>query len=269
MAVRLREITRLDVPELEPYRTMRDQRGHLGGGVFVAEGGNVVRRLIESPLALRSVLVPPKHAGEFEMLLAAHGRAADLFVAPFDLLETLTGFHIYQGILAIGEVPAPSALDSILALRKPLLLAAVDGLTGAENIGAIIRNAAAFGAQALLMGETSAHPYLRRSVRCSMGTVFRMPYLVADDLAAVLGRVRLAGTRVVAAHAHADQRTLYQCDLRPDTCLVFGAEGDGLRPAVLAACDEAVRIPMCDGVDSLNVASASAVFLAEARRQRG
>lgn len=266
--VKRHEIIRTDAPELAPYRNMRDQRGHLDGGVFVAEGGNVVRRLIESSHGLRSVLVPPKHADEFDELLTRNGRTADLFVAPMEMLEALTGFHLYQGILAIGEVPKASTLDFVFGLRRPLLLAAVDNLTGAENIGAIIRNAAAFGVDALLMGETSAHPYLRRSVRCSMGTLFRMPYLVAADLARTLEHLRQGGVRVIAAHAHADQRTLNDCDLRGDTCLVFGAEGDGLRPQVLAACDEAVRIPMLGDVDSLNVASASAVFFAEARRQR-
>jgi tRNA G18 (ribose-2'-O)-methylase SpoU len=263
-----RAVNDIDAPELAPYRTMRAQHDHFGRGVFVAEGDNVVRRLVASPHGLRSVLVPPGHADAFEALLVERGRDAELFVAPVAVLEQLIGHHIYQGILALGEVPPPATLAAVRARPGPLLLAAIDGLSGAENVGALVRNAAAFGADALVVGETSSHPYLRRSVRASMGAIFGLPHVVSTDLAATLREIAALGVRVVAAHAHAERATLLDLDLRGDVCLVFGAEGDGLRPAVLAACHDAARIPMRPGIDSLNVAAAAAVFLAEAWRQR-
>jgi tRNA G18 (ribose-2'-O)-methylase SpoU len=205
-----------------------------------------------------------------EPILRGRPEAVDVFIAEKKLLETLTGFSMYQGLLAVGQVPPQPRLESILERRDaPLLLAAVDALSSAENMGAVVRNCAGFGARALVVGETCSSPFLRRAVRSSMGTVFQLPILETGDLAGVLGRLRQAGVRCVAAHPHADGRGIATADLRGDSCVVFGSEGHGLSPQVLAACDEAVAIPMPPAVDSLNVASAAAVFLYEANRQRG
>jgi TrmH family RNA methyltransferase len=127
---------------------------------------------------------------------------------------------------------------------------------------------AALGGQAVILGETSAHPYLRRAVRSSMGTIFRLPYVVSSRLVDTLAALRSTGIRSVAAHPHSSGRTVWDVNWTQPTCVVVGAEGEGIRPEVLAACDEAVAVPMAAGVDSLNVASAAAVFLAEAVRQR-
>ena len=115
----------------------------------------------------------------------------------------------------------------------------------------------------------SRSPWLRRAVRSSMGTIYGLSVVETVSLASALRDLRLAGVRCVAAHPHTDQRTLAQADLRGDCCLVFGNEGHGVSPKVLAACDEAVLIPMANAVDSLNVGSAAAVFLYEVARQRG
>jgi tRNA G18 (ribose-2'-O)-methylase SpoU len=165
------------------------------------------------------------------------------------------------------------------------LLVAVDGLSNAENLGALMRNCVAFGVQALLVGETSSSPFLRRSVRNSMGAIFQLPVWEArmanqavqlrrDDpapfsLAQTLHDLRARGIRCIAAHPRPDGKTLSQADFSGDCCVVFGSEGHGISAQVLAACDEAVAIPMLNGVDSLNVGAAAAVFLYEAKRQRG
>lgn len=261
-------ITDFHDPRLAPYRTMRAQFDHLESGVFVAEGEKVVRRLLGSPHAVLSVLLPPRWQAEYEPLLAARPEAIDLFVAEKEVLMNLIGFSMYQGLLALGRVPSPASWDELLSLPRPRLFAAVDGLSNAENVGAVVRNAAALGVQALLVGETSAHPYLRRAVRSSMGTIFGMPYLPCPDLAAALGTLRGAGVRCLAAHPHTDELPAEQAPLAGDCCVVLGAEGEGLRPAVRAACDASVVIPMSAGVDSLNVASAAAVLFYEASRQR-
>jgi TrmH family RNA methyltransferase len=132
-----------------------------------------------------------------------------------------------------------------------------------------VRNCVAFGVQALLVGETSASPYLRRAVRNSMGTVFQLPVIESGDLVGTLNELRRQGVRCIAAHPHTDQKVLPQANFARDCCIVFGSEGNGISASVLAACDEAVAIPMPPTVDSLNVASAAAVFLYEASRQRG
>jgi tRNA G18 (ribose-2'-O)-methylase SpoU len=148
------------------------------------------------------------------------------------------------------------------------LIVALEGVSNSENVGVVVRNCAAFGAGLLVIGETCASPYLRRAVRNSMGAIFQLPVLESHDLVRTLETFRASGIRCVAAHPHAPEATLSRAGLRRDCCLVFGSEGDGLTHRTLAACDEAVSIPMAAGVDSLNVANAAAVFLYEALRQR-
>lgn len=267
--VQVQKIASLDQPELQPYRTMRRQMEQRQQGIFVAEGEKVVRRLLESHLQVVSVLLPEKWAQELMPLLEQRASEIQVYIAEKPLLETLTGFSMYQGLLAIGKVPTQPSLDEVLGQGpRPRLLVAVDGLTSAENLGALVRNCAAFGVQALITGETSTSPFLRRAVRASMGTIFHLPVIEATRLVQTLGQLRSQHIRCVAAHPHASGLTLAQAQLASDCCLVFGSEGYGLAPATLQACDEAAAIPMAPGVDSLNVGSAAAVFLYEAHRQR-
>ena len=264
-------LTSLDHPALQPYRTMRRCEEHRRAGIFVAEGEKCVRRLLESELEIVSLLLPEKWRALYQPLLDR--RAAEtfeVFVAPKAALEELTGFSMYQGVLGVGRIPRAWTLREALArTASPRLFVAVDGLTSADNLGSLARNAVALGAQALLVGETCSSPWLRKSVRVSMGALYQLPLVEPASLAAALRDLRLAGVRGVAAHPHTERHTLAQADLRGDCCLVFGSEGNGLSPEVLAACDEAVVIPMQNGVDSLNVGAAAAAFLYEAARQRG
>jgi tRNA G18 (ribose-2'-O)-methylase SpoU len=131
-----------------------------------------------------------------------------------------------------------------------------------------VRNCAAFGVQALFVGETCSSPYLRRAVRNSMGTVFKLPVMECTDLAQSLQDLRTMRMRCIAAHLAPDNRYLSRTNFAGDCCVVFGSEGFGISPRVLAACDENVVIPMANEVDSLNVSAAAAVFLYEVRRQR-
>src|SRR5438445_174224 len=183
LMLRLRKIDSFDLPELQPYRTMRRQEEHKKQGIFVAEGEKVVRRLIESKLELISVLLPQKWLDALAPLLEARGEIVEVFVADKSLLETLTGFSMYQGLLAVGRVPAPGTLDQAIAKSvAPRLFAAVDKLSSAENLGALVRNCAAFNVAALILGETCTSPFLRRAVRSSMGTVFELPIVESSNL---------------------------------------------------------------------------------------
>ena len=177
---------------------------------------------------------------------------------------------MYQGLLAVGKIPPLASLDQVCRQSEsPRLLVAVDELSNAENLGAVVRNCGAFGVQALIVGETSCSPYLRRAVRGSMGVIFHLPVVETRSLVESLLALRQQGVRCIAAHPHAGSQILSRCNLAADCCLVFGSEGYGISPRVLEACDEAVAIPMPPHVDSLNVGSAAAVFLYEANRQRG
>lgn len=284
--LRIQHITSFDAPEVAPYRTMRRSSEHDVLGIFVAEGEKVVRRLLASQFTVVSIVLPEKWLAEFRPLLEARPEDITVFIAEKSFLESLTGFSLFQGILAVGKIPPPASLAEILATSpKPQLFVAVDELANAENLGALMRNCVAFGVQALLVGETSSSPYLRRSVRNSMGAIFQLPIwevkmanaavqLRRDDpapfsLAQTLRDLRARGIRCIAAHPRPGGKTLSQADFSGDCCVVFGSEGNGLSAPVLAACDEAVAIPMLNEVDSLNVGAAAAVFLYEVNRQRG
>jgi tRNA G18 (ribose-2'-O)-methylase SpoU len=266
----LRHVDSLDLPELAPYRTMRRHHDHVQQRIFVAEGDKVVRRLLESDCTVVSALMPEKWAHELAPLLMARAEDIPVFLAPREQLERIIGFSMYQGVMAVGRFPAPVPLDTILRRSpRPHLLLALEGLTSAENLGVIVRNAAAFGVHALVVGETCSTPYLRRAVRNSMGTIFKLPVVEPPSLVETLRQLRAADVRCLAADGHSKQRTLAHCDLTNDCCIVLGSEGYGLSPAVLEVCDEAVAIPMANAVDSLNVGNAAAVFLYEVNRQRG
>lgn len=263
-------IESLERPELQPYLTMRRSQDHRNQGIFVAESAKVVRRLLESHFEVVSVLLPEKWLREYETLLRSRPENIQVFVAEKKVLETLTGFSMFQGVLAVGRIPAALTLSDLLERSvAPRLFVALDELANAENLGALVRNCVAFHVQGLVVGETSSSPFLRRAVRNSMGTVFELPVFETQNLVQTLGDLRSTGIRCIAAHPHAGGTTLSRADFRHDFCVVFGSEGHGISPGVLAVCDEAVAIPMPPAVDSLNVGAAAAVFLYEACRQRG
>ena len=282
----VRKIESFDAPELYPYATMRRSRDHEQRGIFVAEGIKVVQRLLESNFTVISMVVPEKWLEEFQPLLEKRPEDVIVYVAEKKLLESLTGFSLFQGVLAVGQIPEPVLFDKILDdSPHPQLFVAIDALTNAENLGALARNSVAFGAHALIVGETSSSPFLRRAVRNSMGTILQLPvvelarlgqwrprtftpHTTSMTLVECLKEFRARGIRCIAAHPHTDQRIVSHADFRGDCCIVFGSEGDGISPEVRAACDDLVAIPMPPNVDSLNVAAAAAVFLYEANRQR-
>jgi tRNA G18 (ribose-2'-O)-methylase SpoU len=268
--MRVQEIDSLELPDLAPYRTMRRQGEHRQQGVFVAEGEKVVRRLLESELTVVSLLLPEKWLHEYESLIRTRTEEIQIYVAGKKVLEGLTGFTMYQGVLALGRVPPGPDLETVLEKSaRPYLFAAIDGLSNAENVGVVVRNCAAFGVQTLLVGRSCGSPFLRRAVRSSMGAIFRMRVLEGIVLDQTLRFLRERGLRCIAAHPRSAYRPLAQTNFAGDCCVVFGSEGFGISPDIVAACDETAAIPMSCGVDSLNVGNAAAVLLYEINRQRG
>ncbi len=265
-------VTTLDVPELAPYRTLRRPEEHWKRGIFVAEGGRLVRRLLGSGLTVHSMLLTREWHEQLRKATEGQRWSDDLqlFIAEKKLLETIVGFPLHQGVMAVAAVPAePLLVDILRAASRPMLLVALDGIASAENVGVIVRNSAAFGADGILVNANSGSPFLRRAVRSSMGGVFQLPVLHTVSLHDTLLSIKNAqgGVEVIAAHP-GGQTELHGSDLSGDLCLVFGSEGEGITPEVLAVSDRQVAIPMMKGTDSLNVASSSAVFLYEARKQR-
>ena len=264
-------IESLDLPELDPYRTLKRPLVHRQQQIFVATNAKVVRRLLQSHFTVVSLLLTKEWLEHLRPLLDQRPEEAiQAFIGEKALLETISGYSMHQGVLAVGKIPRLPGLEAVLdASSRPLLLAAVDGINNAENLGGLIRNCAAFGVQALLIGETSCDPFLRRAVSSSMGGAFEVPMIEVANLATTLGELRSRGILCVAAHPRAGGATLPETNFVRDCLVVFGNEGDGISPEVLAACDVAVALPMPPAVDSLNVVNAGAVFLYEINRQRG
>jgi tRNA G18 (ribose-2'-O)-methylase SpoU len=235
---RIQPVTALDAPELALYRTLKRVEEHERAGVLVAANAKVIQRLLASRFTVVSALLTPAWLEKLEPQLRARPEAIGVYVA-------------------------------LKNSSRPLLLAAVEGLASAENLGAVVRSCAAFGAHFLIVGETCGSPFQRRAVAGSMGTIFEQPLVRVTNLVETLTTLRARGVRCLAAHPRPGATKLAAVDLRGDCCLVFGAEGPGLTAAVLAACNEAVEIPMPSHMNSLNVAVAAGVFLYEATRQRG
>jgi tRNA G18 (ribose-2'-O)-methylase SpoU len=265
----IESVQSLDAPELALYCTLRRPEEHERAGLLVATNEKVVRRLLVSRFTVLSVLVTPGWFERLEPALRARQEDIRVYLCEKALLESITGYQLHQGVLAAAKIPPRPDFETLLeSTSRPLLLAAVEGIASAENLGAIVRSCAAFGVSFLIVGETSCSPFQRRAVSGSMGTIFEQPAVQVTNLAETLGTLRGRGVRCLAAHPRPGAKKLSAVDLRGDCCLVFGAEGPGLTDAVLAACDEPVEIPMPSHMNSLNVAAATAVFLYEATRQR-
>ena len=266
----IQPVQSLEAPELELYRTMRRTEEHEQAGVLVAANAKVIRRLLASRFTVVSALLTPAWLEQFEPLLRKRPEQISIYVAEQKVLETITGYKMHQGALAVARIPPRPDFENLLENSpRPLLLAAVEGIASAENLGAVVRSCAAFGAHFLIVGETCGSPFQRRAVAGSMGAIFEQPVVRVNNLVKTLATLHARGVRCLAAHPRPGAKKLSAVDLRGDCCLLFGAEGPGLTGNALAACDDMVEIPMPSHMNSLNVAAATAVFLYEAARQRG
>jgi tRNA G18 (ribose-2'-O)-methylase SpoU len=231
---------------------VRRARHEPEAGFFIAEGVQVMQRAARAGYPLRSVLLA-ENRGLPEGL-----PDAPVYQASYDVLEAVTGFHVHRGALAsFGRLPVPGFEEVLAAAHRVVVLEEVNNHT---NLGAIFRNAAGLGIDAVLLSPTCCDPLYRRAVRVSMGQVFALPYAYLPWPAG-LDHLRTAGFRVLALTPAPDATALDELVLAADdrAALLLGAEGPGLSAEALAGSDVRVRIPMARGVDSLNVASAAAV----------
>jgi tRNA G18 (ribose-2'-O)-methylase SpoU len=258
-------VTDPDHPGLDDYRNLSDARvrrrleapdpARGEPGFFVAEGPTVIDRLLTSGRRLRSVLVDPARLARLAPRLAAID--APVYVAERPVLAAACGFDVHRGALAAADrwpLPAPGAL--LAGARR---VAVLEGINDHENLGALFRNAAALGIDAVLLCPRCADPLYRRSVRVSMGHVLSVSWTRIEPWPEALVEVRRAGFTIAALTPAPEAEPLTTLGAEARLALVFGAEGPGLSEAVVAAADRRFRIPMTAGADSLNVASAAAV----------
>lgn len=232
-------------------------------GLFIAEGELVLRRALRAGYPPKSFLIEAKRHAQIEDL----ERQAPIYGASPEVLEQITGFHVHRGLLAsFRRLPLPPASQVLAAARRVVILEDINNHT---NLGAIFRGVAALGIDAVLLSPTCADPLYRRSVRVSMGEVFAIPYVTLAPWPDGLKLVRDAGYSILAMTPGPESVALQDLPAahRQRPALLLGAEGPGLSRSALAAGDVRVRIPMRRGVDSLNVAAATAVACWELTRE--
>jgi tRNA G18 (ribose-2'-O)-methylase SpoU len=252
-------------PRLEDYRNVPDAELIARRGIFVAEGRLVVARLLEGRrFPTRSVLVTEAArralAGVFDV------RAdVPVFVVPQWVINAITGFNIHRGCLAIGERPPAPAWEAVASHARRLVV--VERMANADNVGAIFRNAAAFGAGGVLLEPTCTDPLYRKAIRTSMGAALQVPFARMAPWPQALPALRALGYTLVGMTPDAPQTidtVASRFSGKSDRlALLVGHEGEGLTAAALDACSVQARIPMAPGVDSLNVATAAAIAMYE------
>ena len=270
---RLHDAADLEDPALDDYLRMTDvrlrSRVEVERGLFMAESYEVISRAMDAGMAPRSFLMSEKWLAKFAPLYERFPEVP-VYVGAESLLETLTGFHLHRGALAAMQRPQLPEVAELL--RGARTVAVLEDIVDHTNVGAMFRSAAALGVDAVLVTPHCADPLYRRSIRVSRGTVFQVPWTRLEAWpAAGVDLLHEAGFDVLALALSEGASALDVVDLGPErkVALVLGAEGHGLKPATLRAVDEHVVIPMAGGVDSLNVAAASAVVFWQRRAALG
>ncbi|WP_231559327.1 RNA methyltransferase [Kocuria sp. ZOR0020] len=236
-------------------------------GMYLAESSKVLRRALDAGHQPRSFFMAQKWVDDLADVLEAHPEVP-VYVGSDEVLEAITGFHLHRGALAAMHRPAPLALESVVADARRVAI--IEDIVDHTNVGAIFRSAAALDVDAVLVTPRCADPLYRRAIRVSMGTVFQVPWVRLEHWTADLQTVKDAGFLTAAMALKGDSLTLDQLGARvrgsgEKLALILGTEGNGLGEATIHQADVTVKIPMSHGVDSLNVAAASAVAFWETR----
>ncbi|WP_067246336.1 TrmH family RNA methyltransferase [Microbacterium resistens] len=275
-------------PRLDDFRGLTDvalrQRSEPEGGLYIAESEKVIARAIGAGHRPRAILTQRRWLPGIEALLGADGRTP-VYLVPDEVAEGVTGYAVHRGALASMHRPALPSLDAVLATARTVLvledvrdhtnvrcpktpkaknrsrIAILEGVTDHTNVGALFRSAAALGVDAVLVTPDCADPLYRRSVRVSMGTVFQVPWTRIPEWPAGMDVLKDAGYVVAGMTLGEGAITLDElvAEDHERLALVFGSEGFGITARTDALLDRRVTIPMMGGVDSLNVAAASAV----------
>jgi tRNA G18 (ribose-2'-O)-methylase SpoU len=249
-------------PRLEEYRNVPDPELVERSGIFIAEGRLVVRRLlIARRFETRSVMVTDAALAALSDVLDLHG-ALPVYVVPQHVMNTVTGFNIHRGCLAVGvRRPAESWRTATEGAKRAVVL---ERVSNADNVGSIFRNAAAFGADAVLLGPACADPLYRKAIRTSMAAALSVPFARADPWPEMLSTLRSLGWAIVSLTPAPNAPPLDRVAALVSTqraALLLGHEGNGLSQDALELSTHRARIPMAAGTDSINVATAAAIAM--------
>ncbi|HZV84408.1 MAG TPA: RNA methyltransferase [Brevundimonas sp.] len=257
-----------DDPRIAGFRDIRERDLTGREGLFVAEG-EVVLNVLLSPQSLcrpKALLLDTRRAGALADLIGEVHDQAPIYMAEQGVLDDIAGFHLHRGILALGEKPPPRTIEEVLAPLGPeAVVVMACGLGNHDNMGGVFRNAAAFGAAAVLLDDRCCDPFYRKAIRVSVGAVLRTPMVTGLTTRAAIEVLVGAGFRTLALTPSGEP--VHASPRGGRVALVLGSEGPGLPDDILALCSP-VGIPMSDGFDSLNVAVAGAIALHHFTRPR-
>jgi tRNA G18 (ribose-2'-O)-methylase SpoU len=250
-----------DDPRFEPYRELRDRDVRGRDASFIVEGEVVLRVLLaRNPERVRSVLILDKRRDKLADALVALADDVPVYLASEAVMSEVVGFPIHRGILALASRAEPEDANALLARLEPGVVLGVCGVTNHDNVGGIFRNAAAFGARAVLFDKPTCDPLYRKAIRVSVGATLAVPFAQVEDEAAMLAALEAANYTVFGLTPRGTVDVAALPPLGPKVALVLGAEGTGLSEATLARVT-GLSIRMAPGWDSLNVAASSAVAL--------
>lgn len=258
------EITDFEAPELDVYARLTEaqllNRDKPEKGLFIAESPRVIERALDAGYVPVSCLVERKHiTGQAQDILDRCGEIP-VYTADFDVLTNLTGFQLTRGMLCTMGRPKPPSVEEVCAGARRI--AVLENVMNPTNVGAIFRSAAALGMDAVLLTPSCSNPLYRRAIRVSMGTVFQIPWTFLEDWPQPgIRRLHRLGFKTAAMALSDNSISIKNPCLMAEEklAIVLGTEGDGLASSTISDCDYTVKIPMSHGVDSLNVAAASAV----------
>ena len=255
-------------PRIAEYAAVGDPELAQRSGLFVGEGRLLVRRLLQDGrYRVRSLLVSDAAQQQLADVLVQLDAEVPVFVCPMQSFRDITGFNLHRGCVALVERPPQPDVRQLLAGAR--LVVALESIANPDNVGGVFRNAAAFGADAVLVDSATGDPLYRKAIRTSMGAALQVPFARVDAVSATVSELRGQGFTVVALTPAADAAPLAEVAARcasDRVAIVVGHEGEGLTVATLDACEVRARIPMADGVDSLNVAAATAIAFYAMRR---
>ena len=250
----------LDDPRVAPYRNLKDRELARLGNRFIAEGELVVRRLLDSDYSTESVFLAMRRVAEIAPIVPPH---VPVYAAPQEIVNGVLGYRFHSGVMAVGlRKPPVHILDLASHWPKQATLVVCPNTNNTENLGAMIRIAAGFGASVLLLGPESCDPFYRQSVRVSMGSAFRLPIAQSADLLTDLQTLRdRHGVQLIATALGDDSQPLALTRRADRVALLFGNEAQGLPQDIVNICEQRVMIPMSLGTDSLNVAISAGIVL--------
>lgn len=258
------EISNFEAPELDVYARLTEVLLLKEKGLFIAESPKVIERALDAGYIPVSFLVERKHIEGQAHDIISRCKDTPVYTAEFDVLTRLTGFKLTRGMLCAMVRPKLPRVEEVCAGARRIAI--LENVMNPTNVGAIFRSAAALNIDAVLLTPECSNPLYRRAIRVSMGTVFQIPWTYIGNKStqwnhSYINYIKDLGFKTAAMALNNDSITIDDPGLMSDDklAIVLGTEGDGLAPDTISGCDYTVRIPMSHGVDSLNVAAASAV----------